>query len=67
MLDLYTGKNEKVLARLSAAITRARVYSLVRENEMDANSSIPLTLFSEPDLDYVMPNIMQSDLIVNIV
>lgn len=67
MLDLHTGKNEKTLARLSAAITDAYIYSLVRESEMDANSSIPLTLFSEPDLDYVIPIIMQLDLVVNII
>lgn len=64
MLDLHTGKNEKVLARLSAAITRVHAYSLVKDSEMDANSSIPLTLFNAPDLDYVMPNM---DPVVNIV
>lgn len=37
-------------ARLSTAITDAHIYSLVRESEKGANSSIPLTLFSEPDL-----------------
>jgi len=67
MLDLHTGKYEKVLARLSAAITRVHAYSLVKESEMDANFSIPLTLFNAPDLDYVMPNIMQLDQVVNIV
>ena len=56
-----------VSARLSAAITDAHIYSVVRESERDANSSIPLTLFSEPDLDYVIPTIIHMDLVVNII
>lgn len=56
-----------VSARLSASITDAHINSLVRESERDANSSIPLTLFSEPDLDYVIPIIIHLDLVVNII
>lgn len=66
VLDLHTGKNDSV-GRLSAAITDARIYSLVRGSEKDANSSTPLTLFGEPDLDYVIPIIIHLGLVVNII
>lgn len=56
-----------VSTRLSAAITDAYIYSVVRESERDASSSIPLTLFSEPDLDYVIPIIIHLDLVINII
>lgn len=54
-----------VSTRLSAAITDAHIYSVVRESERDASSSIPLTLFSEPDLDYIIPIIIHLDLVIN--
>lgn len=69
MLDLHTGKMRKMRlsARLSAAITDAHIYSLVRESDRDANSSIPLTLFGEPDLHYVIPITIHLDLVVNVI
>lgn len=66
MLDLHTGKNNGV-GQTICCLCSIYIYSLVRESERDANSSIPLTLLSEPDLDGVIPIIIHLALLVNII
>lgn len=67
MLDLHTGKNNGVGQTIWCSNRCIYIYFLVRESERDANSSIPLTLFSEPDLDGVIPIIIHLALLVNII